>query len=1273
MIKIFKNITAVSKSQLATLNNKLAKLNTVIKAVEYIHFLDLTTELNSAEIKIIKKLLNYNKVLNISDTNNIIVIPRIGTISAWSSKATDIIKLCHIENVKRIERGVIYHFDKNLSKDKVLKAAAMLIDKMTETVIFDENDVNKLFQEHKPKPLKYIDILNKGIAAITAANETYGMALSANEIDYLFKNFTKLNRNPTDIELMMFAQANSEHCRHKIFNANWTIDTIKKDNSLFSMIKNTYQQNPKDKLSVYADNAAVIKGHKAKHFYPNSKGLYQTKEENKDILIKVETHNHPTAISPYPGAATGSGGEIRDEGATGQGSKPKIALCGFSVSNLKIPNALQSWEIDYGKPENIASSLDIMIEAPIGAAQYNNEFGRPNLCGYFRSFEQKTNDGQIRGYHKPIMLAGGLGNIKRKHIQKRQIPKGAKIIVLGGPAMLIGLGGGAASSIGSGEQSEDLDFASVQRSNPEMQRRCQEVIDRCTYLGDKNPIISIHDIGAGGLSNGLPELIHDSKMGAKFELRNIPCADKQMSPMEIWCNESQERYVLAVDDGNLAVFSDICKRERAPFAVLGEAVTNEHLILNDELFKNSAINIPMSILFANTPKLSKNIKTITPQLTKFDTSIINLKDAIHKILQLPTVASKNFLITIGDRTITGLVARDQMIGPWQVPVADCAISLSDFENYHGEAMAIGEKTPLALINPAATARMTIGEALTNLLGVYIDDIKNINLSANWMCAANHKDEEAKLYQAVKAVGLELCPKLGITIPVGKDSMSMKSSWLENNKDKTVVAPLSLIISAFSKVSDVRRQITPLLTTDIATKLLLIDLGFNNNRMGGSALAQVYNQVGDETPDLDNTEIFKNFFHIINKLNIDNKILSYHDRSDGGVLATLLEMAFASHCGLDINININKKNIIPQLFNEELGCVIQIKDDDYDEVLTALKNAGLENAVSEVAKINSTDSININNLFSEKRYKLQQLWAKTSYEIAKLRDNPDCAKQEFDNVLNDDNGLIIKPNFDVNNLNIITSSKKPKIAILREQGVNGQIEMAAAFSYAGFKAIDVHMSDILNSKISLSQFKGLVACGGFSYGDVLGAGRGWANSILFNSKAKDEFQEFFKRDDTFSLGVCNGCQMLANLKEIIPNASHFPKFIRNTSEQFEARFSSVLIPKSNSIFFKDMENSILPIAIAHGEGRAKIDSEIIKDLYALQYVDNFGMPSQKYPFNPNGSDDALAGITSSDGRVTIMMPHPERVFRAVQNSYYPKQWQDNSPWLQMFINARKWSN
>ena len=1277
MISFHSGTQALRNFKVRDLNEKINSEFTNINLLssEYIHFIETNNKLSNKNQLTLDKLLNYSPALDTSNSlQKIIVIPRIGTISPWSSKATDIFKLCSLHEIRRIERGIIYHFSRKIKTEELEAILSYVMDRMTESHLKDISDSSLLFDKLKPNSYSSIDILKEGKSAIIKANIELGLALSDGEIDYLYDSFNKLKRNPRDIELMMFAQANSEHCRHKIFNADWIIDSEKKAISLFGMIKNTYHQNPEGLLSVYSDNSAVMSGYKSSFFEPNHEGVYTSSIAEKAVLIKVETHNHPTAIAPNPGAATGSGGEIRDEGATGRGSKPKVGLSGFSVSNLKIPHSINPWEKDYGKPSQIASALEIMIDGPVGAASFNNEFGRPNTCGYFRTYEQKTANNEVRGYHKPIMLAGGIGNIREDHVEKGLISDGDVLIVLGGPAMLIGLGGGAASSVGSGDQSQELDFASVQRANPEMQRRAQEVINSCINLGNKNPIVSIHDIGAGGLSNGVPELVNDSQKGAILQLRSIPNDEKKMSPLEIWCNESQERYVLAIKDENVELFRQICIKERSPFAILGNATDTQHLTLEDSYFKNKPIDLDMSLLFGSTPKTLKNVSSILNNEQEFDSSIIKLDEAIVRLLKLPTVASKNFLITIADRSVTGLVARDQMIGPWQVPVADCAISLSDYSGYQGEAMSIGEKTPLSLINAAAAARMSVGEALTNLLSAYIEDISHINLSANWMCASGFPGEDAKLYEAVKAIGMELCPKLGLTIPVGKDSMSMKSTWNENGDEKSVTAPLSLIISAFSKIPDARIQATPLLNTKVDSELFLIDLGLGKNRMGGSCLAQVYNQVGRTSPDLDDPTLFAKFFSLINRLNKEKLISAYHDRSDGGIVTTLLEMAFASHCGIEIR----GSNTINELFNEELGCVIQVPIINKPKILKELESIGLKEFTLPIAKINNTDEILIYQkdklVFRKKREDLHKDWSSTSFEISKLRDNPKCSESENEELVKISDGLKVKTTYDINesiSAPYLNRGARPKIAILREQGINGHIEMAAAFTKAGFDASDVHMSEILSGKTSLKQFQGLAACGGFSYGDVLGAGRGWANSILLNSKAKDEFSEYFSRTDSFTLGVCNGCQMVSNLKEIIPSSEKWPSFERNVSEQFEARFTSVKIGKTNSIFFNEMEGSIIPIAIAHGEGKTNFNTEHSKANIAMQYVNYSGNPTQAYPHNPNGSENAIASICDDSGRITIMMPHPERVFRSIQNSWHPDDWQERSPWMRMFENARKW--
>ena len=1087
---------------------------------------------------------------------------------------------------------------------------------------------------------------------------------------------------------MMFAQANSEHCRHKIFNADWTIDDIKQAQTLFGMIRNTATKSPDGILSAYHDNASVAVGSKARVLIRNAQtSEYSYVEEDVHLLMKVETHNHPTAISPFPGAATGSGGEIRDEGATGRGSATKAGLTGFSVSHLKIPEFPQPWEQENGKPERIASALSIMLEGPLGGAAFNNEFGRPNLAGYFRTFEQPVLDStgnEFKGYHKPIMIAGGMGNIRPMLIEKQPIPAGSLIIILGGPAMLIGLGGGAASSQSSGAGSEELDFASVQRENPEMERRCQEVINHCNSMGNQSPIISIHDIGAGGLSNAVPEIIHDCARGGRFDLRKVHNADKGMSPMQIWCNEAQERYVVAINPESLALFASFCDREHCLYAVIGEATEEEHLSLTDTLLSDKPVDIPMSILFGKPPKLHRNVKHVKPITKALDFTNICIKEAINRVLSFPTVADKSFLIHIGDRSITGLVARDQMVGPWQVPVADVAVTASGFFAITGEAMAMGERSPIAVINAPASGRMAIGEALSNIAAAQIGGLNKIKISANWMAAAGFKGEDAALFDTVEAVGMELCPALGIAIPVGKDSLSMKTIWTDNGQEKIMTSPLSLIVTAFAPVKDVSKTLTPQLKYIKDSLLILIDLGAGKNRLGGSVLAQVYNQIGVDCPDIDDSGLLKAFFNSIQTLNSQNKLISYHDRSDGGLLATVAEMMFASRLGASLSLDELGHDVLSTLFNEELGAVFQIRASDYAEVINLLDKSGLSHCTSVIGKVVKEQQLTIhlgdNLIYSASRAKLQTIWSEVSYRMQALRDNPNCAKQQFERISDDsDPGLTASLTFDVNNdLDCTYSSEpKPKIAILREQGVNGHIEMAAAFDRAGFRCIDVHMTDIISGRISLQDFTGLVACGGFSYGDVLGAGGGWAKSILFNPRARDEFTTFFKRPDTFGLGVCNGCQMMSGLKEIIPGAEHWPRFIRNTSEQFEARVAMVEVQKSPSIFFSGMEGSKMPIAIAHGEGRAEftIDPKLAFDAQAvaLCYVDNYGALTTNFPANPNGSPMGITALTNSDGRFTIMMPHPERCFRSQQNSWHPDDWSEYGPWMRMFRNAKVWTH
>ncbi|NOU21788.1 MAG: phosphoribosylformylglycinamidine synthase, partial [Methyloglobulus sp.] len=1190
---------ALSKFRIMRLLSDLKTIESGVSTLtaRFIHFVDITKELSDAELSLLKELLAYNSPEQSTTLQGEqwLVIPRAGTISPWSSKATEIAQRCGLSSVKRIERGIEYSIAAkgNLSDDVKKHLSALLYDRMTQTVCFGESDPD-FFAEHQPKPLQTVDVLGQGKDALVTANKQLGMALSEDEIDYLASNFKTLGRNPTDVELMMFAQANSEHCRHKIFNADWTIDGIKQAQSLFAMIRNTSTLSPKGILTAYSDNSSVVEGATTQVFIRNPMtGEYGYTEEAAHLLMKVETHNHPTAISPFPGAATGSGGEIRDEGATGRGSTTKAGLTGFSVSHLKIPGFLQPWEDDNGKPERIASALQIMLEGPLGGAAFNNEFGRPNLAGYFRSFEQAVigRDNEYRGYHKPIMIAGGMGSIRPMLVNKQPIPPGALIIILGGPAMLIGLGGGAASSQASGSGTEDLDFASVQRENPEMQRRCQEVINHCNALGDGSPIISIHDLGAGGLSNAVPEIIHDCGSGGQFELRHVHNADLGMSPMQIWCNEAQERFVLAIKPEALELFAAFCEREHCLYAVIGKATEQEHLQLSDSLLGNKPVDLPMSVLFGKPPKMHRKVERISPPKTELDFGGVQLDEAIKRVLSFPAVADKSFLIHIGDRSVTGLVARDQMIGPWQVPVADVAVTASGFHALTGEAMAMGERTPIAVINAPASGRMAIGEAITNIAAASIEALGDIKLSANWMAASGYQGEDAVLYDTVKAVGLDLCPELGIAIPVGKDSLSMKTVWQDRTGELTMTAPLSLIITAFAPVTDISKTLTPQLQDVADSVLILVDLGLGLNRLGGSVLAQVYKQMGDVSPDIDDAVLLKGFFNTIQTLNTQNKILAYHDRSDGGLLATVAEMLFASRLGVTLNIGNLGDNVLAALFNEELGAVIQVHSHDADEVIGLFKQTGFSNGTCIIGGLVDGQQLSIRHadkpVYSASRAELQSIWSEVSYRMQALRDNPDCASQQFGKIADDnDPGLCAALTFDVND-NITApyiNTAKPKIAILREQGVNGHVEMAAAFDRAGFTSIDVHISDIIHGRVSLAGFSGLVACGGFSYGDVLGAGGGWAKSILFNPRARDEFAAFFAREDSFGLGVCNGCQMMSGLQEIIPGSENWPRFMRNTSEQFEARVVMVEVQPSPSIVLAGMAGSRLPVVVAHGEGR-----------------------------------------------------------------------------------------
>ena len=1284
MLKITGN-AALSNFRINNLLVKLQALNPTIIGVsaQYIHFIDIDDGLSVEHRHLLDGLLNYGVANPVTHFEGfrLLVIPRPGTQTPWSSKATEIAWHCGLSGIKCIERGIEYTLQTSHTPDS--DVLALLHDRMTQVIVIDHDP--DLFCHHEAQPLQTVAIIEEGRNALVDANSRLGLALSDDEMDYLVESFQGLNRNPTDVELMMFAQANSEHCRHKIFNADWTIDGIQQDRSLFSMIRYTASQSPKGILSAYSDNAAVVEGSQTQVMIRNPySGEYGYVNEAAHLLMKVETHNHPTAISPFPGAATGAGGEIRDEAATGRGSATKAGLTGFSVSHLKIPGWIQPWESENGKPERIASALSIMLEGPLGGAAFNNEFGRPNLAGYFRTFEQSVaqSNTEFRGYHKPIMIAGGMGNIRPMLIEKQSIPEGSLIIILGGPAMLIGLGGGAASSQASGESSESLDFASVQRENPEMQRRCQEVINHCNALAENSPIISIHDIGAGGLSNAVPEIIHDCQRGGRFELRKINTADSSLSPMQIWSNEAQERYVVAIKPESLALFTEFCERERCLFAVLGEATESEHLLLNDSLLGDKPVDLPMSVLFGKPPKMHRQVEHSKANLQSLGTETINLEEAIKRVLSFPAVADKSFLIHIGDRSVTGLVARDQMVGPWQIPVADVAVTASGFYAQTGEAMAMGERAPVALIDASASARMAIGEALTNLAAARIDALSDIKLSANWMAAAGMMGEDAALFDAVRTVGMELCPALGIAIPVGKDSLSMKTVWQENGQQKTMAAPLSLIITAFAPVLDIDKTLTPQLKSIENSVLLLIDLGAGKNRLGASVLAQVYAQLGDQCPDLDDPQRLIALFNVIQTLNQHNKLLAYHDRSDGGLLATIAEMLFASRIGVNLSLDTIGEDALSILFNEELGAVIQVREADVSNVIQEFTDNGLVDCIQTIGYITTAQQLTIccanQVIYTNTRAELQSIWSSVSYRMQALRDNPDCARQQFESIVDDsDPGLHALLTFDVNDtlgMPAIALSR-PKIAILREQGVNGHMEMAAAFDRAGFVSIDVHTSDIISGRVSLSDFKGLAACGGFSYGDVLGAGGGWAKSILFNDRARDEFIAFFQRTDSFALGVCNGCQMLSQLKDLIPGADHWPRFMRNHSEQFEARVAMVEVQTSPSILLTGMAGSRIPVVVAHGEGRAEFnaDMQTINDTgtIALCYVDNYGNKTTRFPANPNGSPLGITGMTTADGRFTIMMPHPERCFRRVQNSWYPSDWNEQGAWMQLFKNARLW--
>ena len=1304
----------------------------------FVHFVDVARPLTADEARVLEGLLTYGPREDAGDRDadgdglpagtasasdgggsasrsgpedeRLFVVPRAGTISPWSSKATDIARVCGLDAVNRIERGIDYRLRvaRPLGRARLGALVEPLFDRMTEMVLFDASEATRLFEHHSPRPLERVPI-----ASLGEANTRLGLALSPDEIEYLAHSFSQLGRDPTDVELMMFAQANSEHCRHKIFNADWIVDGQRREKSLFAMIRNTHARSPRGVLSAYRDNAAVIEGCVGTRYFPDvATGVYRGVVEPIDILMKVETHNHPTAISPFPGASTGSGGEIRDEGATGSGAKPKAGLTGFSVSHLRIPGYERPWERPFGKPDRIASALDIMIEGPIGAASFNNEFGRPAIAGYFRTFESEWLRGEVAGgaqriygYHKPIMIAGGLGNVRRQHVEKGEVPLGAKLVVLGGPGMLIGLGGGAASSMSSGASSADLDFASVQRGNPEIQRRAQEVIDRCWALGERNPIALIHDVGAGGLSNAVPEAVAHSHRGARVDLRAIPSAEPGMSPLEIWCNESQERYVLAIAPGGLETFAAIADRERCPFAVIGQIDDTGLLQVRDPKFSDTPVDMPLDVLLGKPPRMTRDVKTVAPRARTFAIEGVDVREAAYRVLRFPAVADKTFLITIGDRTVTGLISRDQMVGPWQVPVSDVAVTLADYHGHAGEAMAMGERTPVAVLSSAAAARLAVGEAITNILAADVASLADVRLSANWMAACGEPGEDAALYEAVRAVGEELCPALGIAIPVGKDSLSMKTVWRDDAARKSVVAPVSLIVSAFAPVKDARRTLTPQLRTDLGpTSLWLIDLGAGRNRLGGSVLAQVHGEMGDEPADLDDPRRLVQLTAALAELRAAGLVLAYHDRSDGGLFATLVEMAFAGRCGLDIELPAGATGPLAQLFAEELGAVIQVRASDEARVAAVLASHGLSplakrlgvplggtrgtsTVVAAHANVPSAPSVDALRIriragalgFDESWADLRQAWSETSWRLRRMRDDPACADEEYAaTVAANDPGLDVSLSFDPQEdiaAPYIARGVRPSVAVLREQGVNSQIETAAWLDRAGFEAHDVHMSDLLRGR-SLKEFNGLVACGGFSYGDVLGAGEGWAKSILFHPTVREDFTRFFARQDTFALGICNGCQMFAALKELIPGTAHWPRFVRNRSEQYESRLALVEVLRSPSVVLEGMAGSFMPIAVAHGEGRAEFASEaaaqalVTGNLVAYRYVSPDRSVATAYPHNPNGSPFAIAAICNEDGRITATMPHPERSTRYVQNSWRPDGVDEWSGWMRLFRNARR---
>ncbi|MDR1310559.1 MAG: phosphoribosylformylglycinamidine synthase [Burkholderiaceae bacterium] len=1312
--------SALSAFRARNLLSRLQAVDAGITGIDgrFLHFVHSSAPLSDGHIRCLSALLDYGTpYAGEENGKEVVVVPRPGTISPWSSKATDIIHNCGVTGVSRVERGTAYylHHREGLQvwREPLLASCLPLLhDRMTETVFLERQSAHRLFQQLESAPLASVDMMAEGVQALVRANAEMGLALSDDELDYLFHAFSAMARNPTDVELMMFAQANSEHCRHKIFNAGWTVDGTKQDASLFGMIRHTHAQHPEGTIVAYRDNASVIQGSVVSRFYPGGEQSGYTYGESKElthILMKVETHNHPTAISPFPGAATGAGGEIRDEGATGRGAKPKAGLTGFTVSHLSLPDARREWEGNadvtreipgkpspsvevYGRPDRIASPLQIMLDGPIGGAAFNNEFGRPNLAGYFRTYEQNVG-GRVYGYHKPIMIAGGVGNILAQHTDKQALLPGSLLIQLGGAGMRIGMGGGAASSMATGTNTADLDFDSVQRGNPEMQRRAQEVINACWAMGAHNPILSIHDVGAGGLSNALPEITNDAGRGAVFDLRRIPLGESGMSPKEIWSNESQERYVIGIAPESLPVFASLCERERCGYAVVGTATGERQLRLLDSQYGNVPVDMPMDVLLGKPPQMHRDVVHATLFSPAVRTAGLDLAETAEKILQFPAVADKTFLITIGDRTVGGLTSRDQMVGPWQVPVADCAVTLMDFSGYAGEAMAMGERPPLAVISAPASGRMAIGEALTNIASAPIADISDVKLSANWMAACGQPGQDADLFDTVRAVAMTLCPALGISIPVGKDSLSMRTTWQDAEKEKEVISPVSLVVSAFAPVPDVRRALTPQLKTEGGeTCLLLLDLGNGKNRLGASALAQVTCQLGNAVPDVDDPAALKSFFSAIQQLNVEGRILAYHDRSDGGLFVTVCEMAFAARCGVTLQLD----TLLPPrasteelhaalfhvLFAEELGAVIQVRKKDLPHVQRVLFAHHLAQMTHEIGVVGHEKNLRVmrgdETVYSRPIMHLHRLWSETSWRMARLRDNPDCADAQYDRLKDeDDPGISSYVPFDMTDdvaAPFIRTGIRPRVAILREQGSNSHIETAYVMHKSGFSAADVHMSDLIAGRLNLADFIGMIAVGGFSYGDVLGAGEGWAKTILFHARLKEQFARFFARSDTFALGICNGCQMMSNLHEIIPGAAAWPRFTRNKSEQFEARLTTVAISPSPSLFFDGMTGARLPIVVSHGEGLADFSArgDISAVHVAMRYVDNAGRPTEAYPFNPNGSPDGITAVTTLDGRFTILMPHAERLFRTVQHSWHPESWGEDAPWLRMFRNARKWA-